>query len=57
MLVLTRKAGQEVQVADAVIRVEKIQGNRVRLSIDAPPSVQVLRGELLQRKDDTDEQP
>ncbi|MBC8868524.1 MAG: carbon storage regulator [Planctomycetes bacterium] len=47
MLVLSRKRGEEI-VIDGQIKVTvlKVQGGRVRIGIDAPESVRVLRKEL-----------
>jgi len=51
MLVLTRKAGEQI-VIDGSIMVEvlEIQGNRVRIGIQAPRGVTILRQELLLEK-------
>ncbi|MBI2825831.1 MAG: carbon storage regulator [Planctomycetia bacterium] len=47
MLVLSRKPGQSVHIADdIVVSVLSVQGNRVRLGIAAPDSCRILRGEL-----------
>lgn len=47
MLVLARKAGQTIHIAEGiVVRVIRIKGSSVRLGIQAPADVQVLRGEL-----------
>jgi carbon storage regulator CsrA len=47
MLVLSRSEGQKIVVdEDIVITVLKIEGNRVRLGIDAPRSVPIRRSEL-----------
>ena len=47
MLVLSRKPGEKVQVGrDVVFTVLAVQGGRVRVGIDAPPDVAVLRTEL-----------
>ncbi len=47
MLVLSRKAGEELIIGDSIrITVNKISGNRVTLGIVAPGDVRVLRGEL-----------
>jgi carbon storage regulator len=49
MLVLTRKVGERVLVGDKVaITVVRIQGNAVRLGIEAPPEMTVVREELAQ---------
>ena len=48
MLVLSRKKGERIRVADnVVIVVTEIKGNRVKIGVEAPQSYQVLRGELL----------
>jgi carbon storage regulator len=47
MLVLTRKPGERIHIgSDVTITVIQVQGNRVRLGIDAPRDVLVARGEL-----------
>jgi carbon storage regulator len=49
MLVLTRKVGERIIIADSIVlEVVEIQGNRVRLGLQAPPNVSILREELLQ---------
>jgi carbon storage regulator CsrA len=48
MLVLSRKLTERIQIGDNVfITVVEIQGNRVRIGIDAPRDLRVLRSELL----------
>lgn len=48
MLVLTRKKGEAIQVGQEIqVRVLSIQGNRVRIGIEAPAHVDVRRGELV----------
>lgn len=48
MLVLTRKVGESLVIdGDITIKVSQIQGNRVRLCIDAPKSHRVIRSEIL----------
>jgi len=47
MLVLSRKQEEKIVVGDNItITVLKIRGNTVRLGIDAPREVSVVRGEL-----------
>ncbi len=47
MLVLSRKPGEKVVIADEItISVLSVQGNRVRLGIEAPGEYRVLRAEL-----------
>jgi carbon storage regulator len=48
MLVLTRKVGERIVIDDRIeVEVLGITGNRVRLGIQAPSGVDVLRSELL----------
>lgn len=52
MLVLSRKQNQKIHVGDDItITILKIRGNSVRIGIEAPKSVPVMRGEL-ERNDD-----
>jgi len=47
MLVLTRKADQKIQIGnDIVITVLQVKGNSVRIGIEAPRQVRVMRSEL-----------
>ncbi len=47
MLTLTRRAGQTLLLGGEIeVRVVRVQGDRVVLSIDAPREVPVVRGEL-----------
>jgi len=47
MLVLTRKADQQIQIGnDVVITVLQVKGNSVRIGIEAPRQVRVMRSEL-----------
>lgn len=47
MLVLSRKLGQKLRIADHIeIEVRKISRNRVSLGISAPSEVQVVRTEI-----------
>ena len=51
MLVLTRKAGEKIVIDESVvIEVLEIQGNRVRIGIQAPRGITILRQELLLEK-------
>jgi carbon storage regulator len=50
MLVLSRKIGEQIHIGAAIcVRVLEIRGNQVRLGIEAPVDVAVLRSELQQR--------
>jgi carbon storage regulator len=47
MLVLNRKLGESVQVGDGiVIRIVEVRRSRVRIGIEAPPSVRIQREEI-----------
>ena len=47
MLVLSRKHNQDVVIGDNItIKVLSIKGNTVRLGIEAPSDVRIVRGEL-----------
>jgi len=49
MLVLSRKLNETIQIGDQItLRVVQIRGNRVRLGIEAPADVRVIRSELLE---------
>jgi carbon storage regulator len=51
MLILTRHAGETVVIGeDITITVLGLPGNQVRIGIDAPRDVRVMREELLQRE-------
>lgn len=55
MLVLTRKHMESIQIGpDVRITVVKVSGDRVRIGIDAPKDVTVMRSEIVQpkKKDD-----
>ena len=48
MLILQRKAGESLVIGDNItIRVISVDGTRVRLAIDAPEDVPILRSELI----------
>ena len=47
MLVLSRKENQRIKLGDSiVVTVVKVSGDKVRLGIDAPSDLLVLREEL-----------
>ncbi len=50
MLVLTRKIGEKIHIGDhVVVTVVRIQNDKVRIGIDAPPEVVVHREEVHER--------
>jgi carbon storage regulator len=52
MLVLSRKLSQQIMIgSEIVITVVKIEGNHVRLGIEAPRGVSILRDELVARQE------
>ena len=52
MLVLSRKESQRIRLGDSiVVTIVKISGDKVRVGIDAPTEVLVLRDELEARRD------
>jgi carbon storage regulator len=47
MLVLTRKPRQKIVIGDdIVVNIVEVQGDNVRLAIDAPRNVKIYRGEI-----------
>ena len=51
MLVLSRKQQETILVGEAIkITVVRIHGNTVRIGIDAPDDVRILRGEVRERE-------
>ncbi|AXH98419.1 carbon storage regulator [Sporosarcina sp. PTS2304] len=54
MLVLSRKSGETIQIADNIeITVLEIKGDTVRIGIEAPKTIDIVRGELVQSVKDT----
>ena len=51
MLVLSRKERERVRLGESiVVTIVRVSGDKVRLGIEAPPDVLVLRDELEARK-------
>lgn len=47
MLVLTRKPRQQIMIGDhIVVNVVEVQGDNVRIAIEAPREVKIYRGEI-----------
>ncbi|MDQ0352898.1 carbon storage regulator [Alkalibacillus filiformis] len=50
MLVLTRKQGESIQVSDDIeIKILSIDGDQIKLGIDAPKHVDIHRKEVYQQ--------
>lgn len=48
MLVLTRKQGESIQIgSDITVHITQISGNQVKIGIDAPSFVVVMRSEIV----------
>jgi carbon storage regulator len=55
MLILTRRPGESVKIGDnVVLTILGVKGDQVRIGIDAPKDVHIVRTELIgrPRKDD-----
>ena len=51
MLILSRNLGQEILIGDNIqVMVTRINGDVVRIGIDAPQEIQILRPEGKQRE-------
>jgi carbon storage regulator len=52
MLVLSRKIGEKIVISnDIVVTVVKVEGNKVRLGIEAPDQIRIMRSELMWWRD------
>jgi carbon storage regulator len=52
MLVLSRKCGETVQIGrDITVTLLRIRGQALKIGIDAPSAVRILRGELFLRSE------
>jgi carbon storage regulator len=50
MLIVTRRINQRIMIgSDVVVTVVGVQGNQVRVGIDAPRDVEVHREEIFER--------
>ena len=58
MLVVTRKVGEAIIIRagkDTItVSVEAVHGGNVRIGLDAPSHVQILRNELVQNREEFD---
>ena len=58
MLVLTRKLQQQVKIGDHItVTILRVKGHTVRIGIEAPRDVRVVRGELPPKGQDSPAQP
>ena len=49
MLILQRKAGQSLRIGDDItVTIVAVENNRVRIAIDAPTDISILRSELIE---------
>lgn len=49
MLVLSRKANETIKIGDDIeLRILEVKGDTIRIGIEAPKTVDILRGELVQ---------
>ena len=50
MLVLSRKAGEKIKIGkDIVVNILKIEGGTIRIGIEAPQKVAILRMEVFEK--------
>jgi len=55
MLVLSRKQQQQIKIGDQItVTIVKVKGNTVRVGIEAPRDVRVIRAELPKESDEAD---
>lgn len=50
MLILSRKENETIHIgADIVLKVYEVKGNQIKIGIDAPKEVTILRGEIYEQ--------
>lgn len=55
MLVLNRKKGEKILVNDDItITIVKVGGSIVRIGLDAPKNVKIVRAELVEERKESD---
>lgn len=58
MLVLSRKAGERIHIGENItLTIVRIGPNNVRIGIDAPRELNIVREELLERSEETEAGP
>jgi carbon storage regulator len=58
MLILSRRDGEAIQIGDSVrLLISSVSDGKVRIGIEAPPDVLILREELLHRTEDQSATP
>jgi carbon storage regulator len=55
MLIVTRRKGESIDLEGCTVTVLRIKGGQVKLGIDAPEGVKILRSELLQTEENRNE--
>ena len=54
MLVLSRKVNETIKIGDEIeIRIIEVKGDTIRIGIEAPRNIDILRGELVQSISET----
>lgn len=57
MLVLSRKQGEQIKIGEGItVTVLGVRGGVIKLGIDAPPHLRILRGELVEWTAETAEE-
>ncbi len=51
MLILRRKQGEQIIIGEACLTVHEIRGNSVRLTLEAPKEIRIIRAELVSSVD------
>lgn len=54
MLVLTRRRKQAIWIEDVRVVITSIENGRVRIGIEADPSVKIVREEIMNKEEDDD---
>ena len=50
-LCLSRKVGEAFTIGEAIVQIQECNGDKVRLMIDAPRHIKILRAELIPAAD------